>query len=1300
MPGTGSIGGLISGLDTASLIDQLISVSRKRIDVVVANQTSKSDKITAFQGFNLQLTDLQTSAKTLRDSDTFNVFTTSTSTNSATYSADNLATITATTDASPGTHTIAFTAGSQLAQARQISSESYSDYDTTAVTSGGEILINGSVITIASTDTLQDIAVKINNANSGTNATNVTATIISVTDTDNRLILTSDDTGEDAFDILSASTTDILESLGFTYDNPGSDVIKNPTSDGAESDEFSNSQTAIGSLLSLTNPQTNTTVSIAGQNVDIDLSTESLTDIKEKIDALTNVTAAIVPTTSDAGVTTYKIDISGTTTFTDNNNVLETLGINKGLQAAIAEVHVGSTANTLTIGGGDIVAGTAFDEIDVTGTITNADTISISGTDHDGNAVSGTFTITDVNNTVQTLLTQIENVFKSVEPLNLVTATIANGKIVVTDSFGGDSQITVSIIANNNDSNATLDFGTVLTSNTGGAEGYSMQTKAGQDAKVKIDGVNVIRSSNKIDDVIAGVTIDLNRVESGSTVDVNISRDTEAIKTSVNDFITKYNGTIDFINKQFKFNEDMDSAGTLSGESTLSSIKTSIQSIITGTISLLPAGENALSLIGITSDSDGKLTLKDTTFLSEINSDFNAVKRMFIAEGTATNSEVTYISHNKYTTAGDYDVNITQAATKAGETGELDLGTGLGGSTQETITITDTASGRVATITLDGGGTTGNSIDNIVSTINSELDTETTQTLVGSVANTTDGSTPITSATTFDNINGAGVSDNDTINYTGKTRSGIAVTGSYLISDVTTNTVQNFLSAIENDYGNNVSATIDSSGNLVLTDNTVGDSQLSITVTPDNLGGGSLGFGTLVTDPVTNPESVLGRYAMEITASKDANDQLVITHDNYGSAQGFTIAQVDGTNADTGFEVLIGSQAITLVGGGNIVDGTFFGDINTTGGGDSNDMHATDATISYSGTKNDGTVISGSYDVTNKATLTVGNMLDAIETSFFTGTNDSLSIVDGKIVFTDPDQGVSQLNITFTFDKDAGSLDFGTVASQNTGIANGTFAGEDIAGTINGEAATGTGQILRGDDPGDGSSSVQGLALKVTSTTESMIGSVGNTLTTAGGGPGVIVAGTVFGDIDTGGDANDITNGDTITISGKKHDGTPVNFIYTLNTATAVSDLLTDIKDNFGLGSTPTINSNGKIAISETFTGDSQLSITLTENASSLNLGDIIPGARDTAKLTMGVAETMYSKLLAFTDAFDGLVTIRIDGLGDTVDNLQETIDGMNLRLASEAAILNNKFVQLELSLSKLQNVSSFLAQQLAQLSR
>ncbi len=1153
MPGTGSIGGLISGLDTATIIDQLISVSKKRIDVVVANQTEKSDKIEAYQGFNLKLADFQSSAETLSDSDTFNVFKTATSTNSTDFTADNLVSVSTTTDASPGTHTIEFTAGSQLAQTRQISSKSYSDYNTTALNLSGEILINGSVIKIASTDTLEDIGVKINNANSGTNATKVTASIIAVSDTDARLILTSDVTGEDKFDILEASATDILTSLGFTS---GSAVIKNATSDGATSDAFSNSQTAVASLLSLTSPPASGLVSIGGtDNVTIDLSTESLTTIAANINTALGASgsATVVSETTD-GVTTYRIDINGTTSISDNNNtnILYALGILEGVNSDVNEIHAGSVANLE--GGGAIDTNTYFNAIDST-TVDTSDTITISGTKNDGSAITTTsFDIySGAYKQISDLLAQIETLYggASIVDAYVSDGTDGNtaGQIAIKDLTAGDSQLSLTLVANNEGSSSTLNFG-ILSAST---EGYSMQTTAGQDAKVKIDGIAVTRDNNLIDDVISGVTLDISRIDDGSTVNINISRDTDSIKDSVSNFITQYNSIIEFINVEFKFNEDLDEAGILSGESTLSSIKTSIQSIITGTISLLPTGSNAISLIGITSDNDGKLTLKDSTFLSEINSDFNAVMRMFIPEGTATNSEVTYIGHTKNTSAGDYDVNITQAATKAGVTG-VDLSSGIGAGSTDTIMITDTASGRVATITLDGDPLqNGSSIDNIVNAINSELDTETTQTLVGDNANTTDGTTPITSSTTFNNINGAGLSDGQTITYTGKTRSGIAVNGSYLISNVSTDTVQNFLSAIENDFDNNVSATIDSSGKLVLTDNTVGDSLLEITITEP--GSPPLDFGTVTT---SNPGGVAGRYAMEITASIDGSDHLVITHNSYGSGNGFTTTE----------------------------------------------------------------------------------------------TNDLLG-------------------------------------------TEGTYAGIDVAGTINGEAATGTGQLLRGDDPGDGSSSVRDLAIKVTSTSESLVGSVANTIN----GTDAIVAGTLFSGINGAG----VVTGETITISGKKHDGTPVNYIYTLNTANAVSDLLTSIKDNFGLGGTPTIDSSGKIAISDTFTGDSQLSISLLENnevTGSLDFGDIIPGAKDTIKLTMGVAETMYNKLLTFTDSIDGLVTIRIDGLGDTVDNLQETIDGMNERLAIEALTLNNKFVQLELSLSKLQSVSNFLAQQLAQLSK
>ena len=1161
MPGTSAIGGLVSGLDTSNLIEQLVGVSRKRVDLVVTNQTKQSDKLAAFQGLNTQLTAFLAKADVLRESDTFDVFKTSTSTTSTTFTADELVTVSATEEASPGTHTVTYTAGSQLAQARQLSSASFSS-KSTGLNLTGEFLINGQTISIVTSDSLADIASTINSANSGTDATGVTASLISVSDTDNRMILTSDNTGKDQFVILDASIStggdaNILQTLGYT---DGTTTIKNPTSDGAKSEAFSSSTSAIGSLLGLSSPQNSSTVQINGNNITIDLATDSLTDIATTISAVGGVTASVVSTTTE-GVTTYQLDISGTINFTDSNNILEAVGVLEGGQSTVAEVHtasadnynlsnavidsttkfnniytglISSAANTLTAGG-NIVAGSTFGAINTTGgpgnDITNLDTISISGTKQDGtavgaynftitdkatttvqdlltnietnfdlttgsvvidsagkiqinddysgdsqlsiafvesaglldfgtyaadnnvangdkifltgtdstgSAVTGTFTITDTNvDTIDGLLTQIETVFG----LGASSATVdSNGQIIITDDSAGDSQLSVTI-QTDNAGGGTLDFGTVDIT----TEGYGMESTAGQDVKVVIDGVAVTRSSNSIDDVISGVTLDIARVDTSdfSTVNITISRDTDSIKGKVNEFTDSYNEIMENINQHFAYNEETKKAGVLSGESTLRTIKSIIQNTISNAIPLLPADSNSLPLIGITSDKYGKLSVKDSTFLTKINSDFNAVKRLFVAEGTTTNSEITYVSHTKNTVGGEFAVTINTVASQATETGTQVLTNGIGAGLTDTLTITDTSSGRVATISLDGDAESGNSIDNIVNTINSELGTDRTQVLAGLNAQTQiTGGAPITATTKFNEIDttggpGTDLNNNDIIYYSGTTRSGLSISDSYTISNVSTDTVQNFLSAIENAYDNQVKATINSSGKIVVTDSTIGDSQLSISITEP----GGLDFGTVLETNVADG-GVNGRFAMEITASKDGSDKLVLTHDSYGSAFGFTT-----------------TEASALLG-------------------------------------------------------TVG-----------------------------------------------------------------TYTGVDVVGSINGEAATGTGQTLVGDAPPDisSSTSIEGLTIEVTSTTT---------------------------------------------------------------------------------------------------------------------------GSKGNVRLTMGVGEMMYNNVDSVTDQFDGLLTIRMDGLQDTIDDMQDSVVAMEKRLAMETLRLNKTFVALELNLSKLQSVSSFMAQQLGQLSK
>lgn len=1089
MPGTSNISGLASGFNWSSMIDQLMQVEQQKVTVLTQNQTQYNNKISEWQKVNTQLLNLMSDADALRNPDTYNVFTSSLSSSSATDPSQLLSVSTSTT-ALPGIHTIQMTSNSTLAQARKLSSKSYTS-TSTALGLSGDFLINGKDINIAATDTLNDIMDKINTANSGTSATGVTASILSASSTDNRLILTSDSTGADAFNIQDASSTNVLQSLGIVN---GTTTIKNPTSNGALSDSFSSSDVPIRSLLGLNATLTSSTVNIGGNNVSIDLDTDTLASIAAKINALPGLTASVVSNTTN-GVTTYQLSIGNTTSFTDSNNILQALGVLVGGQSAVNEVDAGSVANqqTTAAGGGPITNSTQWGQID-TGSGTNnialGDTVTISGTTHDGTPVSSTFTINDLSQALNAsggFLESVENAFGGP---GAVSAYISDGtdgntagQLVVKDLTAGDSQLAVSLVANN-EGGGSLNFGTVSPV----VQGYSMQVTAGQDASVMVDGVTVNRSTNTMSDVINGVTLNLLNVEPGTTLTLNVGRDTSTIQQSVQKYVDDYNTFVNYVNNQFTYDPTTNSSGILGGDSTLSGIKSDLQSITVDPISLLPANMDALSLIGINSDQNGNLSIDSTAFTNAMQTDFNDFEKVFTGEGSTTSGEVTFLGFTNDTQAGDYAVNITQAATQASTTGTTDLSGGIGAGNTETLQVTDPLTGRVATVALDGNsGENGSSIDNIVNALNSEFQNQYAQKLVGSVANTqiSDGS-PITNNTVWSNVD-ANLQNGDVINFSGTSSTGQPVSGSYTISDTSTDTVQGLLSAIQTAFGNQVSAAINSSGNLVVTDVNTGDSQLSLSITPPTGGGRTLDFGTLST---SNPGGVVGRYAMQMTASKDSGNHLVITNNLYGSANGFTIAQVANPGT-TNEEVLAGSQANTQASsGGAISASTALNDI--TG----YTANTTD-TITINGTDHNGAAISPvTFNVYNGSSYnTVGDLLTAVEGALGLAPGSASVDASGKIVITDSATGVSQLALNLTTPS---GLNLGSFGSENTGLSNGSEAGVDVAGTINGQSATGKGQILTGDaPPSGGSTSVQGLSLLVTSTTP---GAKGNVEVTLGAG--------------------------------------------------------------------------------------------------------------------------------------------------------------------------------------------------------
>ena len=948
---TNFVSGLSSGFDWSSMIDQLMQLEHKKVDLVGDQKTKYEDQLSEWQSFNTKLLSLKTAAGDLKDTDDFAVYTSSMTSDSSTVDASNILSVSTSPLASKGSYTINV---SSLATAQKLSSRSFSSAsDALGASYSGDILINGVAVSINATDSLADVRNKINNANNGTASTGVSATIVSYGVNDYRLLLTSDTTGKDGIGLQNASASDLVELFGW---KDKSSTIKNSINGGAQSDNFSNSTQDLKTLLGLSTTQSGS-IQLNGQNVSIDLSTDSLEDIKNAINtaSITGVSASVITDTS--GTTTiYKLQIDGSQDFVDSQNILETLGV---LQNGQSSVQGTTSNNTMTANGEYITPDTLITAIDGYNQFNAGDKISLgaSSRDHSGNDISGDILTITTGATVQDLLDAIETAYKANG--NEVSAYVTStGKIEVDDLETGSSSLVVDLQSTIADSNSSLNWGAF----TALGDVRRRELVAGADASLTVDGVAATSSDNTVDDLIGGVTLNLAKADADTTITLNIDRDVDAIMEKISTFVDAYNEVSAYIQQQQSYDSDKQQpGGVLFGDGTLSSVESDLSSTIVQNVLGVSSDYSMMGLVGINLDNDGQLSIDTDKLKGYLNTNFNDVKNLFAANGSADAGTLDYISHSSDTNAGEYAVHITTAAAQSTSTSD-------NGTVGENETLTIAEGDKTARIDL----TTDMTLTDIKNAINSEMSKVYTETQVGDAQlyEGSGGTTMLRSSTTWDQVyidgsNSANLANSDVISFSGTTRSGNSVSGSYTISDTSTDTVQGLLSAIESAYGNNVTATINSLGQIVVTDKNSGDSSLSISF--DYTQAHNLSFGTSVS--TTNTGGKEGRYAMDITATDDGSGHLVLTHDNYGSDYSFTISE---DAAASGNKLWTGGDQ--TVNNGVDVAGTINGEVAAGSGqiltGDDGDGNADGLVVKYSGTAEN--VDAGNV----KLTIGVGELFD------------------------------------------------------------------------------------------------------------------------------------------------------------------------------------------------------------------------------------------------------------------------------------------------------------------------------------
>lgn len=250
--------------------------------------------------------------------------------------------------------------------------------------------------------------------------------------------------------------------------------------------------------------------------------------------------------------------------------------------------------------------------------------------------------------------------------------------VLTSNETGVANSIDISV-TDTGDGNDTDALGLSQLSSTTGAENLT-ENQAASDAAFLFNGISISRQSNTVDDLVEGLTINLQGTNPGSPASLTVEKDDDVVVEKVKDFIEAYNSLRELIVENSQIDPSNPSAaGLLVGDTTTRAISNQIRNVLGRTLEGLGNDPiRGLAEVGISTDKDtGNLQFNESEFRSQLTSNTQSVQAMFATQGRTSDSQVEFVRAGSNTVAGSYDVNVTQLATK----GSLTAASALAAST-------------------------------------------------------------------------------------------------------------------------------------------------------------------------------------------------------------------------------------------------------------------------------------------------------------------------------------------------------------------------------------------------------------------------------------------------------------------------------------------------------------------------------------------------------------------------------------------------------------------------------------------
>jgi flagellar hook-associated protein 2 len=646
--------GLLTGIDTAKLVSQLMMLERRTVTQYQQRQAVWSERQIALSTLEAKLQTLKSAAEALSDASELRV-------SSATSSDTDILTAEASNDAFEGSHTVIV---NQLANAERWVHTAGKEYAEDGVGAGTFLYSYNhqeTTITTTADTTLEDLVGLINN---DANNPGVTAGLLYYNHA-YHLVLNGNDAGSDYAISVNAYNTEVLQAASSLTKGSANAALATKIVDLVQ---FAGTL-ATGESITISGKQHDGTVVsedlLVTKNTTLNQLIQEINDAFDGTATATLVNGQVRLTDHASGTSQMELSL----TYDGTESTLDIPAISSSNR------EVWQAASALTEDSENAALATKIVELDqFAGALVGEESITIGGKQHDGTAVSRDLAI-EADTTLDQLIHEINyHAFGGT-----ATATLVNGQIRLTDYASGTSQMELSLTYDDGLGETTLVIPaisesvpgeTVTASLAGFATADFTETQSAQDSQIKVDGYPaggaewITRSSNTVVDVISGVTLHLHDT---GTVQVSLARDIKSIEGKLNALASAYNAAVSLIEEKTGYNAVEKKAGVLMGDAVVSGLADNLRlPLIQLTRGFLANADSFLlpGQLGLELNGDGQLNLTSGTFNEAIADDYLDVLALIGADKTGSSDSNTiqfYGASSDHTTAGTYDVQVTIA---------------------------------------------------------------------------------------------------------------------------------------------------------------------------------------------------------------------------------------------------------------------------------------------------------------------------------------------------------------------------------------------------------------------------------------------------------------------------------------------------------------------------------------------------------------------------------------------------------------------------------------------------------------